>query len=189
MGWYLCGSQKKKALSRSSFYNTFSSSQPTNAKKICRFGVFFNLWVWRELWWWPESNKKELATEHKSTLTERSRVENNMILPIMRLGFYIWITVHISKPEPLGLPLTCYVFYSTSYLIYHWITSLQPLFPGYSCIRLGYLLHIHSSFLLIVHLTVLNSSQQGNCIWNDNPIYLPSVFHLINLYWGQNLMC
>lgn len=156
-------------------------------KRYAGLEFFFNLWVWRELW--PESNKKELATEHKSWPTERSRVENYTISSTMRLGFCIWMTVHISKSEPLGLPLICYVFYSTCCLIYRWITSLQPLSPGYDCIRLGHLLHIHSRFLLIVPFSVLNSSQQGKRIWNDNTMSLPSVSHLINLYRGQNLMC
>lgn len=136
-----------------------------------------------------ESNKKGLATEHRSTPTERSREENNMILSIMTLGIYICITVQISKPKPLGLPLMCYIFYSTSYFIYHWITLVQPLFPGYSCIRLGHLLHIHRRFLLTMHFPELNSSQQGNCIRKENTVYLPSVFHLINLCCGQKLMC
>lgn len=105
----------------------------------------------------------------------------------MGLGFYTWLIVQISKDEPQALSLICYVFYSFSKFIYRLITSVQPLFPGYICIRLGYLLHIHSRFLLKINFPELNSRQQGNCICKENTVHLPSVFHLINLYGRQNL--
>lgn len=105
----------------------------------------------------------------------------------MGLGFYTWLIVQISKDEPQALSLICYAFYSFSKFIYRLITSVQPLFPGYICIRLGYLLHIHSRFLLIMNFPEVNSRQQGNCICKENTVHLPSVFYLINLYGRQNL--
>lgn len=132
-----------------------------------------------------ESSKKGLATEYKSKTIERSREEHNMILLIIRLWFYIWVQYRFQSLSHWACLLSA-IYFTISYLVYHSITSVQPLFPGYSCTRLGHLLHMHCRFLLIMYFPELNSSQQGK---KDSTVYLPSGFHLINLNCGQNLMC